>query len=77
MTPPFYAGFIDTGNTFGGVREIEIYQNMILNPNSIGVRYSLIVLVVGNIYHVTVLTSLLVKKCFLKFLIETLGICHD
>ena len=43
----------------------------IINPNSIGVKYSLIVLVGGNFNHVSVLTSFLLKR------IETLGICYD
>ena len=39
----------------------------VFNPNSSGVKYTLIVL----------LTSFLVKSDFLLFRIETLGICYD
>ena len=62
--------------------ENKIIANIYFNPNSIGVKYSLIVLGGGggdNIYHVSVLTfDLLIgqKIYFFKFWIETLGICH-
>ena len=47
------------------------------NSNSIGGKYYLIVFGGGFLRHVSVLTSLLVKKIFLTLWIETLGICHD
>ena len=46
-----------------GVPLILPYRIM-FNPNSIGVKYSLIVLGGGFLHHVSVLTSLLVKKYF-------------
>ena len=39
-----------------------------INPNSTGVKYSLIVLGGGSLHHVSVLTSLLVKKYFFLIL---------
>ena len=50
---------------------------LVFNPNSIGVKYSFIVLGGDNFHHVSVLTSLLIKIYLFKFWIETLGICHD
>ena len=57
-------------------------QILKLNPNRIGVKYSLVVWGGGGgyFYHVSGLTSLLVKKYvffLLKFCIETLGNFHD
>ena len=40
------------------------YFNILLNPNSIGVKNFLIVLGGGIFYNVSVVTSLLVKKYF-------------
>ena len=54
----------------------KLYERPNLNPNSIGVKYSLIVLGGGGgyLHHVSVLTSLLVKKYFWKIGIETIVI---
>ena len=51
------------------LKNLGLHRECFFNLKSIGVKYSLIVLEDGNFYHVSVLTSLLVKK--------TLGICHD
>ena len=75
--------FIVAGNKEGGqghhrsLQEDAIFMSTVFYPNSIGVKYSLIMGGGGRFTPCLCFDLLIFQKLLFKFWIETLGICHD